>query len=396
MRNKIERLLACILPMGIPFAWRQLSIEKKRLLAAIAGVSFGAIIMTFQLEIFNAAMLMSVRPLMALKGQLVMVDRNYEYFLSNVTFTRRRLYQAKAVPGVKNVFPLYTALAPMRNPVTHMYKMVFVMGINPDANPFTFPAVKKNLELLKDPENILFDALSRSDFGPIPALFKKYGSVGTEIAGKKVRVAGLFHMGQTLAVTGHVITSYEGLCRIQPGRDPGMINVGLISLQPGADPEETARRITRVIPDDVEIISRHEFIHREQAYWKKRTPIGFITVASMFVAMVVGAVVVYQILYTDITDHLSEYATLKAIGYKDRFFLQLILTQSLILLALSMIPFLPIIVALNYVTQYLAGLPAHLSATEFALVFLVATLMCSAAGLLATRRLRPADPADIF
>jgi putative ABC transport system permease protein len=396
VRNSIERLLSDILPMGIPFAWRQLSIEKKRLMAAIAGVSFGAIIMTFQLEIYNAAMLMSVRPHVALKGELVMLDRNYEYSISNVAFTRRRLDQAKAVPGVKDVFPLYTVLAPMRNPETHMYKLIYVMGIDPDANPWTFPEVEDNLDLLKDPENMLFDALSRNDIGPIPALFTKYGSAETEIAGKKVRVKGLFHMGQTLAATAHVIMSYEGLCRIQPGRDSGMINVGLISLQPGADPDETARKITRALPGDVEVISHHEYIRREQIYWKERTPIGFITVASMFVAMVVGAVVVYQILYTDITDHLSEYATLKAIGFKDRFFVQLILTQSLMLLALSMIPFLPIIAALNYVTQHLAGLPAYLSVEEFAIVFLVATFMCTAAGLLATRRLRTADPADIF
>ncbi len=217
-----------------------------------------------------------------------------------------------------------------------------------------------------------------------------------ELEHVRVRVKGLFSMGQTLAAKGHVITSDETLGRINPHRSANMINVGLVTLNTGADPREVRNRISAFLPKDVRVMTRDEFRNEEQNYWLSRTAIGFVTLAGMLVGMFVGAIVVYQILYTDVTDHLREYATLKAMGITDMFLYRIIMTEALILLLASALPSTIISGILFHATRKGAGMPTELILSEMLIVFAMATAMCIIAGFLATRKLKTADPADIF
>ncbi len=156
------------------------------------------------------------------------------------------------------------------------------------------------------------------------------------------------------------------------------------------------RSRTAVLPEDVEVITRGELLRREQTFWKETTPIGFITTSGMIMAMLVGAVIVYQILYTDINDHLKEYATLKALGLNNRFFRNLILQESAILLGIAFVPGLGLCALLFRFAVWKAGIPTHLSFTNTFIALGLAAIMCLGAGFFATRRLRSADPAEIF
>jgi len=180
------------------------------------------------------------------------------------------------------------------------------------------------------------------------------------------------------------------------GAPSGTINFGMIRLKPGADPEAVAERLRKIVPEDVSVLTRGQLIRREQVYWQNNTPVGFITIAGMILAMFVGAVIVYQILYTDINDHLKEYATLTAIGLGPGYFVKFILTESLILLVIGFIPGLLITALLFLLAESSAELPTRITLFDTALVFCMAAIMCLIAGFLATRRLRSVDPADIF
>ena len=116
----------------------------------------------------------------------------------------------------------------------------------------------------------------------------------------------------------------------------------------------------------------------------------------MAVAIFVGAIIVYQILYTDVTDHLPEYATLKAIGFDDKFFISVIFQESVILSVLGFIPGMGIAALLYHATREIANMPTYLTISNILIVFCLTVFMCSAAGMLATRKLRAANPADIF
>ena len=385
-----------VAPLGIPVAWRQLVEEKKRLAAAAIGIVFGIMLMLFQLGLYNGIMAMVVLPHSALRGDLVMISPNYEYFGSSLEFSRRRLYQAKALPEVAWVAPLYVGFLTWSNPVNGKTRTIFAMAIEPGDNPFTLPAIVRQAGAIRDPESVLFDSLSQDDYGPVPEMFRQSGSVEAESQRKRVRVAGLYTLGHTLAASADVVLSDEAYFRLRPDKPRNMANVGLIEIKPGADLEAVERRLRELLPQDVEILRRDTFIHNEQAYWAKRTPIGFVTVAGMMVGMFVGSIVVYQILYTDVNDHLRQYATLKAIGLADRFFVMLVLEEALILVGLSFGPALLLTTLLNYEAKTVAHIPTSLSPRDLLTVLAAVSFTCLTSAVMATRKLRSADPADVF
>lgn len=393
--NVLSRLKSWLMPGDIPLAWRQLSSDKKRFVTALAGVSFGVIIMLFQLGISQAFDKMVIRPIVAAQGELVFISPDFQYLLSPGDFPERRLYQALADGEVEAVYPMSISYQKWRNPVTGAKTDIALIGVHAAKNPFLIPEIASRSDILANPEDVLFDAGSTPDCGDVAGFFEKKGEVETEISGSRVYVRGVFTMGQTLAAYGHVICGMETYQRLS-GQASGIINFGLVRLKKDADPKAVAARLKQIIPEDVAIITRDELIMREQTYWQNNTPVGFIVLAGMILAMFVGAVIVYQILYTDINDHLKEYATLKAIGIGQGYFIKFIVSESLILLIIGFVPGLLVSAVLFFAADSSAGLPTRVTLSGTLTVFILSAIMCLTAGLLATRRLRSVDPADIF
>ncbi len=396
MRAIRKSLRERVFPLGIPLAWLQLYAEPKRFLAAVAGVTFAVTLMMYQAGIYTAIFEKVVFPHRAMKADLVMTSLDYNNLFLNNSFTLRRLEQALAVEGVSSVAPLHIGSANLRNPETKRNMVIFVFGIRPSRNPFALPEVDRNLGRLAHPENVLFDRKGLKEYGPIERLLEERGSVETEIGGRRVVIQGLFDMGGTISSGGHVIAGEEGFFRLFPRASRNLISAGMIRLSPGADPEQTAARIRAAVPPDVTIWTYDGFVAEEKRYWSERSPLAFIFLGTMLVAMIVGAVIVYQILYTDVTDHLHEYATLKAIGVGDRFFLGLILQEAVILMACGFVPGTVLTAGLYAVTRSKAVMPAYLSLPVMSVVFVLALAMCSLSGVLALRKLKRADPADVF
>ena len=141
-------------------------------------------------------------------------------------------------------------------------------------------------------------------------------TVETEVAGKRVRVAGLVSLGPSFGADGNILTSRETFLRLMP-QPPGSIELGLLRLQPGADP--AGRRphpATAASPTMCSSTPKQGFEEFEKNYWRDSTSIGFIFTLGAAMGFVVGCVIVYQILYSDVSDHLPEYATLMAMGYR--------------------------------------------------------------------------------
>lgn len=397
MKSLSARILDTVAPLGIPLAWRQLTRDRKRFVTAIAGVTFGVVLMLYQVGLYTAANRMVVFPHQALRGEIVITSKNYQYLYANRPFSKRVLYQVQGFPEVVSVAPLGVDYLKWKNPDTGVDKEIGILSINPSQNPFRLPEVAGQIGLLNNAENALFDVKSsEDDFGKVGAAFRERGEVISEVEHARVRVKGLFSMGQTLACTGHVIVSDQALGRIHPNRSANMINVGMVSLRPGTDAAALRNRISALLPEDVRVMTAAEFRGEEQYFWTTRTAIGFICLAGMLVGMFVGGIVVYQILYTDVTDHLREYATLKAMGITDGFLFGIVLTEAMILLLAAFLPSAVLTGALFYVTQEGSGMPTVLSLPELLAVFALAAAMCTGAGFLATRKLKTADPADIF
>jgi putative ABC transport system permease protein len=396
MKHFGERIRNRIFPLGIPLSWLQLIGERKRFAAAIAGVTFAVTLMMYQMGIYVAIFEKVVYPHRAMRGGLVMTSRDYNNLFSNSPFSIRRLEQALSIDGVESIAPVYLNGTNMRNPETLQNMRIFVFGIRPSQNPFNLPEVERNLDLLSTEDDVLFDRKGLKEYGPVERLVNENSRLDTELGGEHMVIRGLFTMGGTISSGGHIIAGEEAFFHIFPQHPRNMITAGMIMLRSNADPDRVKEQLCASLPNDVTVWKHEEFVDEEKSFWNTRSPLAFIFLGTMLVAMIVGAVIVYQILYTDVNDHIHEYATLKAIGAGDRFFLVLILQQAVILMVCGFIPGTLITALLYAFTRSKAAMPAYLSFNIMSIVFLLALAMCSLSGILALRKLRKADPADVF
>jgi putative ABC transport system permease protein len=146
---------------------------------------------------------------------------------------------------------------------------------------------------------------------------------------------------------------------------------------------------------DVKVLSKAEFLAHEKRYWQTRTAIGFIFSLGTLMGFIVGIVIVYQILYTDVADHLPEYATLKAMGYRDIYLLGVIFQEAIILACIGFLPGLALSGLLYYNAAKATRLPIVMTVARAIMVLILTVIMCGVSGAIAVGKLRSADPADI-
>jgi putative ABC transport system permease protein len=380
----------------LPIAWLQLTNAKGRLLAAIAGVVFTVVFSLVQLA-FQDALYGSVTLLYShLKGDLVLVSPRYQCIVSTESFPERRLYQALSVDGVASVSPLYMGLMQWKNPLNHQTRQIFAIGFRPSRNVFDLAPVNDNLSSLAEPVNVAFDEGSRPEFGPVGRLMRNSGTVTTELSHRQVAVVTLFRVGANFANDGNIITSDTNFFRLLPFRKPGTADLGLIKLNPGVDAKAARNRVAGALPKDIDVLTMQDLLDREKAFFGSSLPIGFFFRTSVLVGLIVGAVIVYQILYSDVSEHLSEYATVKAIGYRDRYLFGVVLRQAVTLSLLGFPPGVLLSLVIYQVARSATLLPVHMTWSQVGAVYFLTLAMCALAGTLAIVKLRQADPVDVF
>lgn len=377
-------------------AWFQMTREKTRLAVALAGIAFADILMFIQLGFKDALYNTSIRPHYALQGDLFLINPKFETLVLEKSFSRTRLYQAAGFEGVESVSPLYISRGYWRNPITKIDRTILIFGIDPANSAFKLPEVNQHLDELKMLNQVLFDRGSRLEFGPITDLFHQSGSAETELNNVFIRVAGLFTVGASFAADGNIITSDSTFLRLFPSRQPDQIEVGLIRLKPDADSERVKANLEGSLPTDVKVLTVEGFAAGEKKYWENATPIGFVFGLGSLVGFIVGTVIVYQVLYTDVSDHLPEYATLKAMGYGDHYLVSVLIQESLILAILGFIPGVALSLGVYHIARDATRLPVDMTANRAITVLVLTTVMCTASGAIAMRKLQTADPADIF
>jgi putative ABC transport system permease protein len=381
---------------NIPLAWLQLKREKSRLMVAMAGIAFADMLMFIQLGFQTALYDSNTQLHQTINADLVLISPQGRNIVSLDTFPRRRLYQALSFEGVTSAEPLYTDFVDWKNPQTNLKTSILLLGFNPKKTAFLIPEVEKNLEKLKMPDILLFDRGSRGNYTTAIADLEQGKTVSTEARERKLNIKGLFLSGASFAADGNVITSDLNFHRIMTSRDPSQVSAGLIQLKPGVDPQAMAQVLQKNLPNDVRVLTKAEFINFEKQYWSENTSIGFIFTMGTAIGFVVGVVIVYQILSGDVAEHTAEYATLKAMGYQDSYLLTVVFQEALILAFLGFLPGSAIAVSLYALTRNATNLPLFMTMSRAITVLILTIMMCLISGGIATRKLRAADPADIF
>jgi putative ABC transport system permease protein len=378
-----------------PLAWLQLIKQKARLAVAIAGIAFADVLMFVQLGILGALYDSATQPHRNLQADLVLINLHVQTLIDAKSFPRERLQQALAYEEVESIHPLYVGDAAWRNPNTQINRSILVWGIDPANPPFTLPELTQYLDQLKLLDQVLFDQASRPEYGPIVNLLQQQGALEAQMSDQTVQVIGLFKLGVSFGADGNVITSDSTFLKLFRDRPASQIDLGLIQLKPNADLQGVQAQLRAGLPHDVEVLTVPEFIQAEIDYWASGGT-GFIFNMGVAVGFIVGIVIVYQILYSNVSEHLTEYATLKAMGYSDRYLLIMLMQEALILAALGYIPGFILSLGLYQITYAATLMPVAMKASRAAVVLLLTIIMCSASGAIAARKLRSADPADIF
>jgi len=380
----------------LALAWRQFRAQGLRLLTALAGVAFAVVLMLMQIAIRHALLRSAVRFHEHLRADVVLIHPQSRYLVMLRSFPRRRLEQALAVNGVASTSAVSTGFPFWDAGDDASARNIFLLAFDPARPAVDLPEVNAQLEELKLSERVLFDRLSRPEYGPIAERVASGDAVDCELNDHHVRVAGLYSLGTSFGVDGSMITSERTFQAVYPGRAPGVIELGLIRARPGVDPIALRKELRRRLPADVEPLTRAEFVAREQAYWNDVTPVGYVFSLGVLLGFAVGSVIVAQILFADVTDHLPEYATLKALGYGNGFLYGVVLWQSLILGLLGYLPGLGLALELGRVAGTATGLPVAISVETGLLVLGLTVAMCGVSGSFALRKLRRADPAEVF
>jgi putative ABC transport system permease protein len=390
-----------------PLAWKNLTHDMRRLVVAVCGVAFAVLLMFTQVGFQNALFDSQVKLIDDLAGDIFLVSKAKYTLAAEKRFPISRLNQARSCPGVRGAYPLYTELTTsvvrkIEHGMGNLGYPLRSIGFYLDDPVFQSKAINQQLIKLRVKGTALIDQKSKPSKFPFPLdddkqLAREY----VELAGKKLTLVGTFDLGTDFAHDGNLVMSAENFADYYPHRvrfgDPlSVIDIGIVELQPDADIAEVRDIMERTLDKDVYVLTRDEFRTEEIRFWDESTPIGTIFLAGKIIGFIVGMVICYQVIYSDIADHMAEFATLKAMGYTTRYFILLILTEAVLLAIVGFVPGSAVSAGLYSWLSGKTGLLMVMTLSGLVFVFVTTVAMCVASGMLAVRKLLSADPANLF
>jgi putative ABC transport system permease protein len=382
--------------MRLPLGWLQLKHKPLRLIVALSGIAFAVLLIMMQLGFRSALFESAVRFHERFEYDIALFSPDSVFIVRPQPFSIRRLYQSLGFEGVEDVTPVYIFPSVWKNPWNNQRRSIQTIGFNPDEPVLKTPGFLAAKSLLRQQDVVIFDEGARPEFGPVGQAFGSGEAVVTEINDREIEVVGLFRMGTSFGIDGTVITSDDNWLRLFPDRSRNEIQLGLIRLHDGSDSTRIRNELAEYLPDDVLVLTKQQFVQREKDYWNGATPIGYIFAFGAIMGFVVGAIIVYQILFADVSEHINEYATLRAMGYKNRFVSGIVLQQAAILAVLGYVPGVAIVYWLYGKAAAATSLPLYITQERAITVFLMTLSMCAISGLLAVRKVRRLDPAEVF
>jgi putative ABC transport system permease protein len=374
----------------VPLTWHMMTHRKSRLLLAILGIAFAVLLMFMQLGFLTGLFDSQTLAIRLLDGDLLIVNRTRHNLNTEESLLRSRLLQARDVPGVASTTGLYMENGLWRNHVTGRQDVIRVIGIDPADPPLDIPEIAEHAHLLEEPMTVLFDRGSRGFYG------SPTEGTTAELLGRQVKVAQTFELGADFKNDGNVLTSYSTFRLLMPMQSAREMAVGIVRLKPDAQVQTVQAELIRTLPDDVLVYTKLGYDRIERRFWSKMTPTGFIFTLGLVVGFAIGVMICYQILYNEINDHLPQFATLKAIGFSNRYLVGVVMREAVLLALLGLVPALLASQAFYSIMIRLSGLHMELTPLRVVLVSGLTIVMCIVSGLIAVGRVIKADPAEVF
>ncbi len=371
-------------------AWRMLTHEKGRSALAVGGIFVAVLMIFLELGFYFSVPAGGMLVYDRMNFDLMLTSSDYVYQDQPYDFPRRRLFQASALSAVASVAPVYQGETPWLNEKDGIRRNVFVMGFDLDQRVFNAPTINRALDALKRPDTVLVDSLTRPMFGPLGA------GTHVEINNRDIEIAGDYVLGTGFTGLGAVVTSDLNFIRIFPDRTLETVNLGLIRLKPGNDPDTVAAELRAILPADTRVFTHDELARQEIAHWVTITSTGLVFGFGVIISMIVGTVILYQTLSTQITRQLPQYATLKAIGYTDGRIGSIVAALAMIIAFVAYVPALAVSVVVYAIVRGKTMLPISMTDGRVVTVLVVTVMMSAASAFISLRGVRRADPVDLL
>jgi putative ABC transport system permease protein len=381
-------------PRPVPFAARLILHQKRRTAVAAAGIGFAILVIFMQLGFFRAVENTALAISSRFEADLVLVSPRFARLADAGDIPLARLYQAQALEEVISAVPVFFRYADLRVPETAARCRLFAIGFPLEAteagSPIALGGKALDFNALNPLRSMFMDELSLAKCRPVdPDGF-------VEVRGKSARVVGGFELGVGFLADGALITSDDTFSDFFGGHPLDRPHLGLIRLRPGSDVADVGRRMRELLPSDVRVLSADDLNDMQTRHWVDHTAVGNIFSMGTFAGFMVGVVVLYQILSTDIRNQLPYYATLKAMGYSNRKLYGYVIRQSWIFAGLGFVPALLSSALLFPLIHSLTRLPVFLTWGLALTIGMLSIVMCTIAGGVSLRKLQSADPAELF
>lgn len=382
----------------LPLAWLQLKRQPVRYLVAVAGIGFAALLMYMQIG-FQSGLLTSATTFYeALDADLVLISPKTVNSGSFSQFPQSQLFRAKGYEGVESVVPIYVANVTAQKLGGVQPTSLRLIGYNPEQKALNLEAVNTQSSDLKTPGYVLFDTEGNKRTGPVTKQVKMngYQFMTSFDLSQSFRVVGLFGLGSTFAADSNLISSSSTAIQLAGQLNFGEISLGLVKLKDKSILPLLQENLKVLYEGNIQVLTKEELVTQERNYWNNASSFGIIFGFGTFMGVLVGGVVVYQVLYTDVTDHLKEYATLKAMGFSNLFILAIVIQEAILLGVSSFIPATLVSTGMYAFLTSASGI--NIAMTHDKIVFVGSLTMgvCAASAAIAVNKLRDADPASVF
>lgn len=391
----MSRLLTALFGR-LPIGWLQLTHSRGRFFAAVAGVAFANLLVFMQLGIMGALNGSTLAPYSILNADIILSSQDGDTLTDGGHIPRARMFQALGVPGVAGATPLFIGNLPFTLDNGSSVSLLS-FGIDVAQPEFTSSMISGALSPLYVENTALLDEGTRGMPASVIDDLKSGGRFAFEAGGNTFTAIGTMNIGAGFLADGMMLMSDQTFLRAFPNRTSGAPNHILIRTDDNVSVDTVVTRLAEALPaSNIRIQTVPDSASNDLSFMATERPTGIIFGFGVFMGILVGLVIVYQVLSTDVADHLREYATFKAMGYGQPFFLGIVFEEAIILAVFGFIPGFLVSMGLYAGLVSVTGLPVEMDAGRAILVFFGTLAACSLSGAIATRRLATADPADLF
>jgi putative ABC transport system permease protein len=374
--------------MILTLAFRNLFHDRIRLAVTLVGILFSIVLVAVQLGLYLGASNIITANIDRANADLWITLYGAKSFEDGgMLLTPRERHQALATPGVKAVIPLIVKFAEWRKPAGGSSRVVVVGSDAEDGGLEPWNLVEGSWQDIKAPEAVAVDRTYLSELG--------INGVGdtAQIADGRVRVRALTDGIRSFTQSPYAYTTLNR-ARSLFGAGSDETTFYLVQLEPGANVTKVQKDLQARL-EGAEVLTKQEFRSRSLKQWLFRTGAGVALIGGALLGSLVGTVIVAQTLYSSTKDHLSEFATLRALGSSSGYIHQVILAQAGISAVIGYLLGMSIALTVLVLSKNTA-LPLVMTPGLAFWLFTLTVGMCAISALSAIVKVTKIDPATVF